>query len=318
MSFKDPMVYHSKLYFRPGPYVTFDTIFFNVSEKFKSKDETPLASYIEDAHYRWNLFARGLYGDLARHSFIAFIPEDANITREEAERRREEGLNSDLYKVARQRMESLAHISIFERMDESMELLCWTFCWNEDEIPYKYKQSTGLQNREELSPEEREAFEKYHNIDLQLYQDALELFDKRYEEMKAQKAQGIICNLRRSCPVQMNVISNNDQNQMKNDNDSECNIVNVIQEENIREELPLNKVWQIAVPHTGTTTLENVFKAATEQKYLARFKNNKNICISCDKSIFENYLAIDSTSNSGMHADYFRAQTAFVNVNSVS
>ena len=200
MGFKDPMVYHYKL-FVPTTSIMFDNVFFNVSEKFNFKNETTLVDYIEDAHYRWNLFARGLYGDLGRHNFIPVIVSDANITREEAEKRREEGLNSDLYKVAKQRMESLAHISIFERMDESMELLCWTFCWNEDEIPYEYKQPRGMQSREELSPEEREAFEKYHNIDLQLYQDALELFDKRYEEMKAQKAQGIICNLRRVCPV---------------------------------------------------------------------------------------------------------------------
>ena len=203
MTFKDPMVYHSKLYNENGRDggVSFDSVFFKISKKYKSKNETTLIDYIEDSHYRWNLFARGLYGDLGRHLFIVTFNEDANITREEAEKRREEGLNSDLYIIARQRMESLAHISIFERMSDSMELLCWTFCWNKDEIPFTYKKPSGIQERAELSQDEIAAFEKYHNIDVQLYNDALEIFDKRFKEMKAQVEKGIMCNLQRNCPV---------------------------------------------------------------------------------------------------------------------
>ena len=305
-----------------------------------------------------------MYGDLARHSFIAFIPEDVNITREEAEKRREEGLNSDLYKVARQRMESLAHISIFERMEESMELLCWTFCWNEDEIPFEYKRPGGIK-REELSPEEREAFEKYHNIDLQLYQDALELFDKRYEEMKAQKAQGIICNLRRVCPIssighteekktigELNVVENvrdyenTDGIQETKENGTiaqlnkpkpqntettsfyqvienkyaelQCDVLDARAEEQISAQLPIRKIWQIAVPHTGTTTLENVLKSAVQQDIETRFKGNTNVCVSCSTSDFEYYLSIGSTANSGEHNDWTEANIRFQNINEVN
>ena len=365
MGFRNPMVYHSKLYLnnRMGE-ITFDGIFFNVSKKYNFKNETTLVDYIEDAHHRWNLFARGLYGDLGRHSFITAIPEDANITREEAEKRREEGLNSDLYKVAKQRMESLAHISIFERMEESMELLCWTFCWNEDKIPFEFKDKTGIHTSDDLEPDVREAFEKYHNIDVQLYQDALELFDKRYEEMKSQKGRGIMCNLRRVCPIssighteekkdveELNVVesvrdygknidniqetkenrTSTQLNESKPQNtettsfyqvienkntELQCDVLDARAEEQISAQLPIRKIWQIAVPHTGTTTLENVLKSAVQQDIETRFKGNTNVCVSCNTSDFEYYLSINSTLQSGGHADW-TVSNQFQNVNDV-
>ena len=340
MGFKDPMVYHTKLYNENGRdgAVTFDFIFFDVSKKFNSKNETTLVDYIEESHYRWNLFARGLYGDLGRHIFIASSMEDANITRVEAEKRREEGLNSDLYIVAKQRLESLAHISIFERMSDSIELLCWTFCWNKDEIPFTYKKPHVYLERDDLTQEEIEAFEKYHNIDVQLYKDALELFDKRFNEMKAQKEKGIMCNLQITCPVTIDTsfsltvqeemtpeITKYQVHQEIEPQESQINPTSLTMNEewnvitNTRE-FPDNvdHIWQIAVPHTGTSMLENVLKAATSQDFNTRFYNNSIVSSGCDPSIFDQKFFISATEGSGFHGDWFLLNILFQDVAKVS
>lgn len=78
-----------------------------------------------------------------------------------------------------------------------------------------------------------------------------------------------------------------------------------------------SQIWQIAVPHTGTTTLENVIKSAVQQDFKTRFYNNTKVCSLCSYEEFEYKASIYSTLASGKHIDWFRANSEFQNVNEV-
>ena len=102
-----------------------------------------------------------------------------------------------------------------------------------------------------------------------------------------------------------------------NTNEGNCdNILDSKAEEQISAQLPIRRIWQIAVPHTGTTTLENVLKSAVQQDIETRFKGNTDVCVSCSTTDFEYYLSINSTAYSGGHADWTRANQ-FQDVNDV-
>ena len=202
MNFRDPLAYHTKLYYESvrSNKMKFDFVFFNVTE-YSSFEELSFTKYVSAAHWRWNLFSRGLYGDLPRHSFITMTESDASGSgRSEAERRQQESVNSTLYQVAKARMLQLAHIGIFERMEESIELLCWTFCWKQSSIPFAYSRNNNGRDFE-ITADMNSTIQKYHNIDVQLYQDAVNEFEKRIADMRRMKEQGFLCHLRRSCLV---------------------------------------------------------------------------------------------------------------------
>jgi len=206
MNFRDPSVYHKKLFVesanRYHDNVKFDFAFTSYANR--SVDDLTFSEYMDTAFWRWNLFARGFYGDLGRNSFITAVASDVTITREHAEQTVKEGLKSDVYKIAYEKMHELTHIGIFERMEDSIELLCWTLCWDCDNVDFTFDPSRiGRVIKDPLPDDEQRIFEKYNNIDIQLYKDANDLFEQRFQEMKKQKARGYICDLRRSCLIEL-------------------------------------------------------------------------------------------------------------------
>lgn len=97
----------------------------------------------------------------------------------------------------------------------------------------------------------------------------------------------------------------------KEEENSNCNIGEISSKLNPRH------IWQIAVPHSGTTTLEKVFKSAVQQDFKTRFYNNTKVCPLCSVEEFEYKSSINSTRTSGRHADWYKSNKEFQNVNEV-
>jgi hypothetical protein len=89
-----------------------------------------------------------------------------------------------MLEIALMRLDEFAFFGLVERMDESIQLLCHTFNWP---TPISYKSQNIAPtptNREDLSESELEAIENANQLDIELYNHALRLFDYRMSRLE--------------------------------------------------------------------------------------------------------------------------------------
>jgi len=154
-------------------------------------------SYIRFAHHRWNIFTRMLAGTInPKHDPVMYYEHveamhSGIFTREMAVTQNEQGADAPDYKKAVQRLEQMPYFSIFERMSESVELLCFTFCYDCSKLGFEYKPK----KRAEVPDDVVEEVNTYHPLDFMLYKHADALFSERIEWMRKAKAGGVQCDL---------------------------------------------------------------------------------------------------------------------------
>ena len=154
-------------------------------------------SYMRFAHHRWNIFTRMLAGTLApRHDPVHYYKDvkemyDSAFTREMAIAQNEQGVEAPDFKLAVQRLERMPYFSIFERMEESVELLCFTFCYDCSKLGFEYKPK----KRKDIPSDVVKGVEVYNTLDVALYKHANDLFSQRIQWMQEAKADGITCDL---------------------------------------------------------------------------------------------------------------------------
>lgn len=154
-------------------------------------------SYMDFAHHRWNLFTRNLAGTFfPRHSPI-MMNEDVKemhlkyFTRSDAMQQNALGKNDPDYISAVSHLEAMPHFSIFERMTESVELLCFTFCFNCTALGFSYNPKM----RPPVPDEVRKVASQFHKLDIMLYEHANSIFEQRVNWMREAKSKGVTCDI---------------------------------------------------------------------------------------------------------------------------
>ena len=138
-----------------------------------------------------------LAGTLApRHDPVHYYKDTKEMynsvfTREMAIAQNEQGVEAPDFKLAVQRLERMPYFSIFERMEESVELLCFTFCYDCSKLGFEYKPK----KRKDIPSDVVKEVGTYNTLDMALYKHANELFSQRIQWMREAKADGITCDL---------------------------------------------------------------------------------------------------------------------------
>ena len=90
----------------------------------------------------------------------------------------------ELLKIAKERLSQFAYFGIAEKFEESMFLLYFTFGWFPIRIMPKLNIASNRKKIDYLPNETAAKLKELTRFDTQLYQYALELFDKRYQKMQ--------------------------------------------------------------------------------------------------------------------------------------
>ena len=75
-------------------------------------------------------------------------------------------------------------------------------------------------------------------------------------------------------------------------------------------EYDANRIWQIAVPNCGTSTLEQILRSATQQSFDDRFGESR-MCSLCDENELQQLLEVNFTRKSGSHSDWTQSNQLF-------
>lgn len=169
-----------------------------------SIENITIADWIDKAYWRWNYFTRGLSNDYQHSLWLRSEVEDP-ISLAAAELINNQGANSKLLATAIKTLDESPYFGIFDRLQESMELLAFTFCWNLEDLPFKYKAPSSISMRDTnlhvlrgsdvLDPEAWRVFQQRNQLDLLLWQYAEELFQYRLDKMALAKQAGYVCQL---------------------------------------------------------------------------------------------------------------------------
>jgi len=165
--------------------------------------EVPISEFAEKAFWKWNIFSRALTGNYSGGKLLNKFIENDNITREIAHRLNEEvrSGNSATLDLAKERLLSMSFFGIFELIEESMQLLAHTMCWDYTGLDFKKRlhkeQFPELERKPNGDPEQTEAtialIEKNNALDRELYSFARSVFEQRVADMNKDKSQNIIC-----------------------------------------------------------------------------------------------------------------------------
>eukprot|EP01094_Clydonella_sp_ATCC50884_P000495 TRINITY_DN10384_c0_g1_i1.p1 TRINITY_DN10384_c0_g1~~TRINITY_DN10384_c0_g1_i1.p1 ORF type:complete len:425 (-),score=159.65 TRINITY_DN10384_c0_g1_i1:212-1390(-) len=168
-----------------------------------SLDYATLEQYVDLAHWRWNVWTRGLTEDYVSGLFF-HSKCSTGISREEAWRKNNAGADSELFQRAVQKLHQFDFFGIFDRLEESMELLAFERCWNFNDLNVEFKLSeNGLAHGDEewhkargahaLGREGWALFAERNRLDVLLFEYAEKVFDHRVAEMRAAQARGYRC-----------------------------------------------------------------------------------------------------------------------------
>jgi Sulfotransferase family len=87
--------------------------------------------------------------------------------------------------IAKQHLSEFAYFGLVERFQDSMALLTYTFGWNPLEQIPNLMVGTRKLKQDQLEPEVLATIAQRNALDIELYQYAQELFERRYNEMLA-------------------------------------------------------------------------------------------------------------------------------------
>ena len=162
--------------------------------------ETTFDEYITLIYYKWNTWTRALAADFyPRHSTIDTTSDD--ITLDRARLLQEEGTPSPLFREAWKNLNSLHFFGMYHRLEETLELLYYTFCFNEELYPFKFS-PRDHSKFPEITLDQQLLLEEVHALDYIIFRHAEQVFEERIEQMRREKAMGFQCNfLLRGCAV---------------------------------------------------------------------------------------------------------------------
>lgn len=167
-------------------------------DKNDGRVTTGLEGYMGFAHHRWNIFTRFIAGTILPNHFphtvdVGILQQmhTQTFTRNHAIEQNNLGQKSPDYIAAVAHLEAMPHFSIFERMDESIELLCFTYCYNCTDLRFSYEPH----KHPPLSETVRRTIGQYHKLDLLLYEHANTIFNKRVDWMRKAQTNGVQCDI---------------------------------------------------------------------------------------------------------------------------
>jgi hypothetical protein len=91
--------------------------------------------------------------------------------------------DDEIFTIAKNRLEQFTFVGIFERLEESLLLLYYTFCWYPLKIIPKLNVFPRKTSFENLSTEIHEKINQSTKTDTKLYDYGIKLFDKRFSKM---------------------------------------------------------------------------------------------------------------------------------------
>lgn len=157
--------------------------------------------WIDLAFWRWNYFTRGLANDYSQSLWMT-SKRYWSRSREEEWELNLQGSSSRMLRDAIDALHSMAFFGIFDRLEESMELLAFTLCVDFEALGFALEES----RRTPIKPEEHLArgadaigdqayttMRKRNVLDFLLFEYAETLFDQRLESMSIAKELGYRC-----------------------------------------------------------------------------------------------------------------------------
>jgi hypothetical protein len=94
-----------------------------------------------------------------------------------------------LFQKARARLDACAFVGLAERFDDSLELLCYTLGWPPITEYERVNVTEKRLHKADLTPAEYDLVREVTQLDQRLYDYGRQLFEARFAQMKAEKAQ---------------------------------------------------------------------------------------------------------------------------------
>lgn len=185
---RHPYSYAAKVF---SMFKSWDPHYFEIlGETGREVSEVTIEEWLEKAYWRWNIFNTMFVGRSLQ--LIIMKTKDIAFTRDEMIEWNAQGTASDFYQEAVAYLtKPTLYFGIFEEITDSWELFGHTTC-----VPEQYRTTRKIERPKtgrDLSPEVQQLVQKYHALDLLLYEYGVELFHQRVKQMNQEKAQGYRC-----------------------------------------------------------------------------------------------------------------------------
>lgn len=164
--------------------------------------EVSIHEFAEKAFWKWNVFSRTLAGNFSGGKILSNKLDNDNITLATARALNAEvkdGRSSAMLELAQTRLLGMSFFGIFERIQDTMDLLAHSMCWDPDQLGFTrrlQRESFPALDPERAAedPEAAIALINANNaLDRRLYDFALRVFNERVQAMRDDQSAGIVC-----------------------------------------------------------------------------------------------------------------------------
>eukprot|EP00750_Incisomonas_marina_P001165 INCI10960.1.p1 GENE.INCI10960.1~~INCI10960.1.p1 ORF type:complete len:226 (+),score=49.49 INCI10960.1:641-1318(+) len=162
--------------------------------------EVSIHEFAEKAFWKWNVFSRTLAGNFSGGKVLSNKLDNDNITLAAARALNDEVKDgsSAMLALAQARLLDMSFFGIFERIQDTMDLLAHSMCWDPDQLDFTRRMQReifpALDPKHTEDPSATIALINANNaLDRRLYDFAVNIFNERVQAMRDDQSAGIVC-----------------------------------------------------------------------------------------------------------------------------